>query len=112
MKSLLGRDAFKSSGILEIGSYEDVASEYYDVRLHPTCADFRIASRSFLLKLFREQNPRGRIADVGCGHSLLSEFVTNDLVLVDASPKMLAQNSGVAEKRLVDLEKHKFAQSE
>ena len=112
MKSLLGRAAFKSSGTLEIGSYEDVALEYYDARLHPTCADFRAASSSFLQKLFREQNPKGRIADIGCGRSLLSEFVTDHLVLVDASPRMLAQNLGPAEKRLVDLEKHNFAQSE
>lgn len=112
MKSLLGRAAFKSSGTLDVGSYEDVALEYYDAKLHPTCADFGIASRVFLQRLFREQSPRGRIADVGCGRSLLTEFVTKNLVLVDASPRMLAQNSESAEKRLVDLEKQSFAESE
>jgi SAM-dependent methyltransferase len=112
MNSLLGRAAFRSSGTLEVGSYEDVAPEYYNARLHPTCADFRAASRLFLEKLFREQNPRGWVADIGCGRSLVSEFVSDHLVLVDASPRMLAQNVGVAEKRLVDLEKSSFAQSE
>ena len=112
MNSLPGRVAFKSSETLEVGSYEDVALEYYDARLHPTCADFRAASRLFLEKLFREQNPGGRIADIGCGRSLLSEFVSDHLVLVDGSPRMLAQNLGVAEKRLANLEKSSFAQSE
>jgi SAM-dependent methyltransferase len=112
MKSLLGRAAFKSSGILEIGSYEEVALEYYNAALHPTCADFRSASRIVLQRLFSRDAPQGRIADVGCGLSLLSEFVTENLVLIDASSKMLAQNSRNIEKRLVNVEERSFAQSE
>jgi SAM-dependent methyltransferase len=112
MKSLLGRAAFKSSGTPRVGSYDEVASEYYDRSLHPTCADFRAASRIALRRHFGATATQGKVADLGCGLSLVSEFVSKDLVLVDGSPGMLAQNLGHAEQRLVNVEEDCFAQSE
>jgi hypothetical protein len=115
VKSLLGRDAFKSLGIPEDRSYDDVASEYYDEDLHPTCADFRLASRIYLRKLFELSHPDGRIADVGCGRSLVANFRKEQLVLIDKSARMLAQNLfalETLETRLIDVEKESIGASE
>jgi hypothetical protein len=112
MKSPLGRVAFKSSAIPRFESYEEVAAEYYDSKLHPTCADFRSASKFFLEAFFLGNRPAGRIADIGCGLSLLNDFVSEDLVLVDSSAQMLDRNDGGAEKRLLNLEKQSFGRSE
>jgi hypothetical protein len=112
VKSLRGPAAFKSSETLKMGSYDDVASEYYDAELHPTCADFRAASRVFLQTFFSKEKPQGRIADVGCGLSLLNGFVHENLVLVDSSIRMLRRNVGPAEKRLVNVEEKGFGSSE
>ena len=112
MKSLLGRAAFRSTETPRVGSYEDVASEYYDERLHPTCADFRDASKRFLLDFVQRERPEGRIADVGCGLSLLSEVLPSKPVLVDSSVQMLNRNGSAAEKRLVDVELSSFGDAE
>lgn len=86
-------------------SYEAVAGEYYDEQLHPTCADFRSASDVYLTRLFTEWKPSGRMADVGCGRSLITKFCQQNIVLIDQSPKMLEKNSLAFEKRQVDVEK-------
>jgi SAM-dependent methyltransferase len=112
MKSHHGPAASKSSETLEPGTYNDVASEYYDEQLHPTCADFREASRAFLREFFRREMPRGRIAEIGCGISLLSELAPDDLVLVDSSAKMLNKNQNMAEKRLLNVESSSFGERE
>jgi SAM-dependent methyltransferase len=112
MKSLLGRVAFRSSETPSVGSYDDVASEYYDERLHPTCADFRDASRIFLRAFFQKEKPEGRIADLGCGLSLLREVVLGSLVLVDSSAQMLGRNVSAVEKRLADVEASSFGDAE
>src|ERR1043166_2803629 len=96
----------------EIAPYSKVASEYYDARLHPTCADFRAASFLYLSKIFREEAPNGLIADIGCGDSLLTKFCKQKLVLVDESAQMLARNLGDHEKRQFDVTKEKFGISE
>lgn len=112
MKWLHGPDVFKSSETRSVSSYDEVALEYYDATLHPTCADFRVASRIFLQRFFATENPRGRIADIGCGLSLLREFTKDDLVLVDQSAKMLLQNKGSIESRLLNIEISGFGVSE
>jgi SAM-dependent methyltransferase len=112
MRLHLGQAVSKSSGIPEYHSYDEVALEYYDTKLHPTCADFRVACRIFLEQLFKAEKPQGRMADVGCGKSLLSEFVDQNLVLVDASAKMLSQNAGPSEKRLTNIEVKNFGVAE
>lgn len=107
--SLLGQAKLGSSRILSEASYEAVAEEYYDQSLHPTCADFRSASRFALARMFKKQDPEGRIADIGCGLSLVREFTDEQqLVLVDASATMLAKNTLPVEKRLVDVQTEQF----
>ncbi len=94
--------AYVSSEAAE--SYEAVAPEYYDEQLHPTCADFRSASRIYLERLFDRCKPEGRIADVGCGRSLVAEFCRRDLVLIDESAMMLRQNQLAFEQRRLNIE--------
>lgn len=78
-------------------SYSLVASEYYDPNLHPTCADFREASKKFVEDLLVSDKVQGRIADIGCGWSLLATLLRPaspdiELVLIDDSDEMLARN--------------------
>lgn len=77
-----------------LGSYEQVAGEYYDFDRHPTCANFREASRSLLETLVPDLPP-AQACEVGCGDSLLASiFVQRDyelhgLLLTDAHASML-----------------------
>ncbi|MFK4540372.1 SAM-dependent methyltransferase [Bradyrhizobium ottawaense] len=89
-----------------------MALEYYNPDLHPTCADFRVASRLFLESFFGEHKPTGRIADVGCGLSIVRDFVDRNLVLIDSSAQMLAKNLGSVEKRLLNVEEQSFGDAE
>ena len=111
MKSINGL-AYKSSEIPELGTYDAVAGEYYDERLHPTCADFRTAARIYLRRFFEEVRPVGRFADIGCGISLIADFETGNLVLVDQSHEMLGQNIQSLEKRCINVEEETFGFSE
>ncbi|MGM5026907.1 class I SAM-dependent methyltransferase [Tardiphaga sp. 862_B3_N4_1] len=94
------------------GTYEAVASEYYDECAHPTCADFRAASALYLTRLFDLELPTGRVADIGCGRSLLVDFNVRDLVLVDKSRGMLLHNSTSYEQRALDVERQEFGERE
>ncbi|WP_316190897.1 hypothetical protein [Bradyrhizobium sp. SZCCHNS2096] len=111
MKSTSSRASKYTEGV-DGSSYGAIAREYYDESRHPTCADFRSAARIFLQKLFKREQPYGRVADVGCGKSLISEFGLRDLVLIDEAEEMLALNSGEFEKRLVNVEKEAIGHSE
>jgi SAM-dependent methyltransferase len=82
------------------GTYEQLADEYYDPRLHPTCANFREASALALapwLRIAIEQSTV--VAEVGAGRSLAAEEFTvrhlslSNLFLLDSSRKMLAHSS-------------------
>ena len=105
MKSHLGLAASKSLGIPNgsAARYSKVAHEYYDASRHPTCADFRFACELYLANLFSSERPAGRIADIGCGKSLLQRFVLQNLVLIDESQEMLALNDARIEKRLLNV---------
>jgi SAM-dependent methyltransferase len=76
-------------------SYELVAMEYYDPERHPTCANFREASRIVLRRMPSLVSGHLNICEVGPGKSLLAEVLaqTNgnvaSLTLVDESPSML-----------------------
>jgi SAM-dependent methyltransferase len=111
VKSLHGL-GYRSSKIPEESSYDSVAAEYYDEKLHPTCADFRSASRIYLEKLFDEVRPAGRFADIGCGRSLLTDFQSHNLVLIDNSNQMAGQNAPSFEKRLLNVEQECFGEGE
>lgn len=103
--------AFKSSEVSE-GSYSQVALEYYDELLHPTCADFRDACRIYLDKFFAVNKPSGRIADIGCGQSLVAEFQTDGLCLIDESMEMISQNVPGIEQRILNIESESFGDNE
>jgi len=113
VKSHLGQD----SRIHDRHSYSVVAAEYYDAELHPTCADFRLASKVFLERLFGKEKIVGRVADIGCGRSLLREMISPtsrfELVLVDDSDEMLAHNGpNTFEVRKTDVEAMPFGDCE
>lgn len=82
-----------SSEIL-LSSYGRVASEYYDTRRHPTCANFRQGSR-LLLELLVPKTGATRSCEVGAGSSLLAELLwrrhgsLDGLLITDAQPEML-----------------------
>jgi SAM-dependent methyltransferase len=92
-------------------SYETLASEYYDEDKHPTCADFRAAARSYLKGLFNIDPPRGLMADIGCGRSLLAEFDAS-VALFDSSRAMLSLNPPNLQLHLIDIEQTSFGNSE
>lgn len=104
MKSVNGL-AYKSLEASDLSTYGSVAGEYYDEDLHPTCADFRLASNIYLKRFFDELEPGGRIADIGCGRSLVASFRKQNLVLIDESREMLLQNPSMFEARLADIER-------
>lgn len=79
-----------------MGSYEDVAAEYYDSHRHPTSANFREASDLILLAWTVSRLPRaGLLCDVGAGDSALASLLSlqgrslRRLRIIDASKKML-----------------------
>ena len=109
MKSI-NSPAYESSGAAN--SYEAVAAEYYDEQLHPTCADFRSASSIYLNRFFKCWNPEGRIADVGCGKSLVADFCQQNLVLIDESAAMLGLNQLAFEQRRLDIERNVISTGE
>ena len=71
-----------------------MASEYYDTGRHPTCANFRQASR-ILLEALVPNAPVARSCEVGAGNSLLAELLwrrhrsLDGLLITDAVPEML-----------------------
>jgi SAM-dependent methyltransferase len=114
---------YKSTQPRDVGGYSRLAAEYYDAAAHPTCADFRTACRIYLERLFRDECPKGVIADIGCGQSLIAELILRAdvtqgarLVLVDSSEEMLRANrisdAEWIEARLIDIEREAFGLSE
>src|SRR5580658_7644900 len=75
-------------------SYEDVAAEYYDSERHPTCANFRGASR-LLLRTWLVGKRNTRLCEIGAGKSVVAEILSDlgyplgHVTLVDDSPSML-----------------------
>jgi len=85
-----------------LSDYEDLAAEYYDAVRHPTCANFREASRILLEVWLQESASSLCFCDLGSGRSLLAEILAprlkrlDRLVLVDESPTMLAYSAQCA----------------
>jgi SAM-dependent methyltransferase len=77
-------------------SYELVANEYYDSNRHPTCANFREASRILLRKWLLPLASSWRVCEIGAGKSITAEIFSEEkrpldgVTLVDESPSMLA----------------------
>lgn len=112
MKLHLGRVASKSSGTLDSPTYDAVGAEYYDDLRHPTCADFREASLILLRRIFHEDHPTGRIADIGCGRSQVAEVARGSLVLVDESSEMISLNGEDHESRVINIVEETFGDAE
>lgn len=80
-----------------VSSYDAVASEYYDPVRHPTCDNFREASRA-LIELMAPGDI-SKCCEVGAGDSILAEVAVrrhgnaNGLLLTDASASMLQHSS-------------------
>lgn len=79
--------------------YEALAAEYYDADRHPTCADFREATRILLESFIDAQPALHPSLEVGAGCSLVAEvFAARGidiaaLTLTDASTGMLAHSA-------------------
>jgi SAM-dependent methyltransferase len=81
-------------------NYNVVAAEYYDSDRHPTCANFREASKTLLRQFIDAAGVSGGSwVEVGAGDSVLAEvFVetgrpVSDLLLTDASSQMLSYST-------------------
>ncbi len=89
--------------IAPVASYELVAQEYYDAGRHPTCANFREASRLLFRRWLSVVPNRKLICEVGAGKSILAEILSeallalDTLTLVDESPCMLAYSRALEE---------------
>src|SRR5260370_39454471 len=90
-------DPWSSSTIeIALGTYEDVALEYYDAARHPTCANFREATRIGLRRRLRTgRTGNETYFEIGAGKSLLLEELIGqslplkNVSLIDSSPTML-----------------------
>jgi ubiquinone/menaquinone biosynthesis C-methylase UbiE len=89
-----------------IASYEMVAREYYDSERHPTCANFREASRIIFRQWLRSVRDKSQICEVGAGKSLVAEVLAENrrnwgsLTLVDESASMLHYSDGLKDARV------------
>jgi SAM-dependent methyltransferase len=73
--------------------YGAVAAEYYDVDRHPTCRNFRDATKAFLQASLDGSYVDGITLEVGAGQSLLAECANlhfKHIVLLDHSIEMLS----------------------
>ena len=78
--------------------YSELAGEYYDSNRHPTCANFRQASRLVLARWRVLLGSGSLVCEVGSGCSLLRETLAGEtagpaLLLTDRSAGMLAYSS-------------------
>jgi|SRR6266404_129638 len=88
--------------IAERPSYEAVAREYYDPKLHPTCRNFRLASQTLLRQWLTLISVEYPIIETGAGDSVIAEMFVeqgrtlNGLIITDESPTMLAYSDKYA----------------
>lgn len=81
---------------IPVQNYDRIAAEYYDPTRHPTCADFRDATRLLLERFLAQYAPRPRSLELGAGKSLVAECFAahhlplSTLTITDASAAMLA----------------------
>ena len=87
-----------------------MASEYYDPKRHPTCANFREASRLLMVPWLRELAKNGvDVLETGAGASLMSEWLAEEsrelgsFVVTDSSQEMLrySASSGICSETIV-----------
>jgi SAM-dependent methyltransferase len=80
-----------------VGSYSEVAAEYYDSALHPTCANFREGSLQLIGGwLEKLATPLSTILETGAGNSVVGELLQHQgrsvrqFVATDSSSAMLS----------------------
>lgn len=85
-------------------SYDRLADEYYDSVRHPTCANFRAASKILLNSQIELIEPNKKVCEVGCGMSEVAEILhdskkrVDHLFLLDESIRMLSYSFRWANK--------------
>jgi hypothetical protein len=91
-----GSMSTNNTALFRLSSYSEIAAEYYDPVAHPTCANFRTASRFLLLDLgIFDATAEGHILELGAGRSLVAEMLLergnslNRLVISDKFEEML-----------------------
>jgi ubiquinone/menaquinone biosynthesis C-methylase UbiE len=86
---------FPSMARVRLNTYSSVADEYYDAQRHPTCRNFRDASRTFLRDILSQLSCSGLALEVGAGDSLLGELAPTEfdqLTLLDKSERMISHS--------------------
>lgn len=80
-----------------MGTYDDIADEYYDAVLHPTCRNFRELSEIFFQEeLVGVLSADSRVLEVGAGASISAPIMhaagclLDNLTLLDKSEAMLS----------------------
>jgi SAM-dependent methyltransferase len=83
-----------------LATYDDIALEYYDPVRHPTCANFRELSTSYLSpRLTRLSGNEELIVEVGAGKSIVAPVLAalglqlRMLILLDKSAEMLTHSA-------------------
>jgi len=80
--------------------YDALAPEYYDAVRHPTCANFRYASKELIKSWFEKLADYRPICEVGAGRSVAAELLlegggsTSELYLTDSAQSMLDHSLG------------------
>jgi SAM-dependent methyltransferase len=89
--------------------YETFAAEYYDAARHPTCANFREASRLLIEPLVADYSQLGPVCEVGCGMSILADMLVDGvpgldtLLLTDSAASMLEYSAEWIQKSAISL---------
>lgn len=82
-----------------LSSYSQVAAEYYDTELHPTCASLHELSSQYLLPKLQSLSGQERILETGSGRSIVAPcwrslgHPLDSVTLLDSSPEMLAYSA-------------------
>lgn len=92
----VGRSERYSAQVLCASSYSRVAREYYDPLRHPTCANFREASRLYIDHVLGAVACFGFVTEIGAGESIAAGILNcnappfDRLILLDNSIEMLS----------------------
>jgi SAM-dependent methyltransferase len=79
-----------------MSSYDRVAAEYYDAKLHPTCHNLRVGSEFGLNAILNELTAASApCLELGAGASLAEHVMFSDatVVCIDLNPGMLAHST-------------------
>ncbi len=95
------RTLYESDGV-STSTYDDLADEYYDREIHPTCDNFRQISKKLIFSALQEcGHLEGAILEIGAGRSVVCELHDDfgiprhlsSVVLSDGSRGMLSYST-------------------